>query len=264
MEKRINDHNNVIPDNTIAIITDHDDFKDTVFDIIEPLKGKNERDWFVKHAYFCLPLVIGNQYGFIIKSQCDFKAIWNGGEKKEDVKVEILSNPLIKGKETGQEIFPQTVLSHFGMGTITIQNRFHFRTPPNINLMTINPPNYFISGVQHMTGVVETDNLRRDFTFNLRLTTKDLEVNVKKGDPIGCILPIPRGFVEKFELKHASDLFSNELIQNERDMVQEFAKERQGIDQKKHAKNGRRYFKGEDANNNKFIYKHKKTLKDSH
>jgi len=250
MENRINDHNNVIPDNTIAIITEKDDFDPYVFDIIEPLKGKKERDWFIKHAYFCLPLIIGNQYGFIIKSQYDFTAVWNGGDTPQDVKIELLSD----------KTYNQYIKPHFGMGTITIQNRFHFRTPPNINLMTINPPNYFISGIQHMTGVVETDNLRRDFTFNLILTTKDLEVNVKKGDPIGCILPIPRGFVDNFELKMASDLFSKELIQNERDILQETAVERKRDALDKHARNGRRYFKGEDVRDNKFLYNHQKNI----
>ena len=60
------------------------------------------------------------------------------------------------------------------MGVVTIQNRFTFRTPPDVNLMTINPPNYWIDGIQHMTGVIETDNLRRDFTFNLKELWEEL------------------------------------------------------------------------------------------
>ena len=106
----------MVPDNTIAIVTESDNYEDVVFDIIEPLNGKNKRDWFSKHAHFCLPLTIGNQYGFIIKSLHDFKAVWNGGDTLEDVQVQLLSgeNP------------HQMISSHFGIGTITIQNRFYY------------------------------------------------------------------------------------------------------------------------------------------
>tara|TARA_R110002051_G_scaffold286446_1_gene349028 strand:- start:312 stop:1115 length:804 start_codon:yes stop_codon:yes gene_type:complete len=254
-ETKINDADNLIPDNTIVVITDNAEFDKSLDDIIEPLKGKNERDWFNTHAYFCLPLLIGNQYGFIVKSLYDFTVVWNGGGEITDVKVEI-------DYKSGDYMGHQMISPHFGMGTCTIQNRFHFRTPPNVNLMTINPPNYFISGVQHMTGVVETDNLRRDFTFNLKLTTKDLKVSVKKGDPIGCIIPVPRGYVDNFEIKRAAELFNPELIKNERQIGQEFGIERTTTDKVKHHENGRRYFKGEDVRGNKFIYPHQKSMKE--
>ena len=256
MDTRINDNNNLIPDNTIVVITENAEYDKSLPHIIEPLKGKRERDWFVTHAYFCLPLLIGNQYGFIIKSLFDFTAVWRGGDTVADVEV-LVDYP--NGDYPGHQI----ISSHFGMGTCTIQNRFHFRTPPNVNLMTINPPNYFMSGVQHMTGVVETDNLRRDFTFNLRLTTKDLKVSIKKGDPIGCIIPVPRGYIDNFEMKRASELFTPELIKNERQIGIEFGKERQTTDRDKHHNNGRRYFKGEDVRGNKFIYPHQKNIKES-
>jgi hypothetical protein len=133
------------------------------------------------------------------------------------------------------------------MGTITIQNRFTFRTPPGVNLMTINPPNQFIDGIHHMTGVIETDNLRRDFTFNLKITRPDFEITINKGDYIGCILPIPRHFVDEFELVNGYDIFTNDEIKEEQKAMYDFAVERSTKDVHKPSRNGRRYFKGEDV-----------------
>lgn len=228
-------------DNTILAIANHDDWEKSIEEICSSLKGVKRRDWFIPHTYRCLPLLIGNQYGFIIRSQFDFCALWNGGSRKEDLTVDCDEND-------GSQI----VKSHFGMGTITVTNRFHFRTPPGVNLMTINPPNYFIDGVQHLTGVIETDNLRRDFTFNLKLTRPDYPVYVVKGTPVGCVLPIPRYFVDSFDLKSAKGILTDKEIADERRIGDEFGEERRGPDLKKPGRSGKRYKRGEDTRGNKY------------
>lgn len=229
----------IVPENKLVTIAESNEFSNSNDLIIEPLKGKIKRDWFIKHAYFCLPLVIGNQYGFGIKSLKTFKVIWKGGVSSSDVIVEIL--------DEGDTPSHQSISSHFGMGTITIQNRFTFRTPPDVNLMTINPPNQFIDGIHHMTGVVETDNLRRDFTFNLKITRPNTEIIINKGDLVGCVLPIPRNFVDGFELVNGYDIFTEEQIKEEQKTMHDFGIERSTEDIKKPNGNGRRYFKGEDV-----------------
>lgn len=228
-----------VPENKLVTIPENDSFNNSVELIVEPFKGNKKRDWFIKHAYFCLPLVIGNQYGFGIKSLKTFSVEWDGGEYPNNTKVEIL--------EEGDNPSYQSINSHFGMGTVTIQNRFTFRTPPDVNLMTINPPNYWIDGIQHMTGVIETDNLRRDFTFNLKVTRKNEKIIINKGDFIGCVLPIPRYFVDNFELVKGNDIFNNEEIKIEQQAMSDFGIERSTKDVKKPHGNGRRYFNGEDV-----------------
>lgn len=194
-----------VPKNILTVIPENNQISNQlIMDMVVPLKGDHKRDWFVKHAYFCLPLTIGNQYGFAIKSLKTFSVVWNGGPSNRDVVITIL--------EEDEHRHQQTISSHFGMGTVTIQNRFTFRTPPGINLMTINPPNYWIDGIMHMTGVIETDNLRRDFTFNLKCTRPNHTVIINKGEFIGCVLPIPRYFPDSFELKAAEELFTEEQI----------------------------------------------------
>lgn len=233
-----------VPDKKLVTICENDNTIKSVDLIVESLIGNKKRDWFVNHAYFCLPLVIGNQYGFVIKSLKTFTVQWNGGSEPKDCVVNITDS-----SDTPEY---QTISSHFGMGTVTIQNRFTFRTPPNVNLMTINPPNFWIDGVQHMTGVVETDNLRRDFTFNLKITRKNELITINKGDFVGCVIPIPRYFVDQYDLIKGEEIFTKDEINEERRAMFDFGVERSTKDINKPHGNGRRYFNGEDIYGNKF------------
>lgn len=239
-----------VPDSNIVAISyipewEKKEYLDMVF---MSLKNHSKRDWFVDHAYHCLPLTIGNQYGFVVKSLWDFEAVWNGGNTKEDIYVEIKNE-----EEEYARLAPlQSVQSHFGMGVITVQTAFTLRTPPNINLMTMNPPNSFVDGLYHMTGVIETDNLRRDFTFNLRITRQDFVIKVKKGDYIGCVIPYPRHFIDQYKLVAATDLYEKELIEEEQKCMADFGHERSNIDIHKKGKNGKRYWRGMDIYDNKF------------
>jgi hypothetical protein len=248
---KINDEKNLIPENTIVVVpfsSDQNNFNYN--DFMFSLVGENKRDWFNSHFYYCLPLIIGNQYGFAIKSTKKFTAIWDGGISKENTNISIFEDTNVS----------QSISSHFGSGIITIQNPFTLRTPPNINLMTIQPPNIFIPGLSSMTGVVETDNLRRDFTFNLKITIPNFKVTVNTGDIIAAFLPIPRNFVEKFEIKHIQDVFSKELHLEEINASDEFGKQRFTEDKTKPHEAGRKYFKGLDYDDSEYIYNHQKTL----
>jgi hypothetical protein len=248
---KINDENNLIPANTIVVVPssfdeEKIDYKDFMFSLV----GENKRDWFNSHFYYCLPLTIGNQYGFAIKSTKKFTAMWDGGQSKENTHIRFF-------EDTDPR---QTIVSHFGSGIITIQNPFTLRTPPNINLMTIQPPNIFIPGLSSMTGVIETDNLRRDFTFNLKITIPNFKITVNAGDIIAAFLPIPRNFVEKFDIKHVRDIFSKEMHLEEINASNEFGKQRFTEDKEKPHEAGRKYFKGLDYDNSEYIYNHQKTL----
>lgn len=234
----------IVPENKLVTIAEQQPFEHAPKVIVESLKGKKKRDWFVDHAYFCLPLVIANQSGFAVKSLRTFSVIWNGSDSPKDCKVTFLDKEQYPGY--------QIISSHFGMGTVTIQNRFTFRTPPCVNLMTINPPNTWIDGIHHMTGIIETDNLRRDFTFNLKITRKNHEIIINKGDYIGCVIPTPRYFIDSFDLEQGENLFTPREIEEERKAMSDFGKERSTTDIKKPHGAGRRYFNGEDVYGNKF------------
>jgi hypothetical protein len=230
-----------VPENTILIVP-HSTSDDGFYkDVVVPLKGNPKRDWFNPHAYYCLPLTIGNQYGFMIKSLRDFEIIWDGTEK--DAQITFLN-------EDNQE--KQTIINGFGSGIVTIQNRFAIKTPIGINTMTIQPPNMFLPGCVAMTGVIETDNIKRDFTFNLKMTVPNQTITIKKGDPLGAFIPIPRYFVDQFDLALITDLFPLEVHENEIKESQVLSHERQTVDMEKTHQSGRRYFKGTNSDGSKY------------
>lgn len=245
----INSEGNYVPDNTLIIVS-NDLTKDNIErieSILQPLAGEGKRDWFDGGFYSCLPLRIGNQYGFVIRAEYDFSILWNGGEQNEDLVI----------KCNQKDIRVQHINSHFGNGIFVIDNSFVIRTPPGVNIMTIAPPNFIKRGIYHLSGVIELDNLRRNFIFGIKVTEPNYEITYKKGDPIAAFIPIPRYYVDSFSIEFANNVFTNEQIKLENliaDRVNEL-KEIKSI-------NGC-YFRGEDFWGKPFLdhQKHIKKLK---
>ena len=213
-------------------------------EVVKSLKGNIKRDWFNSHFYYCLPINVGNQYGFIIESLRDFEVVWDGTQDRAgDISINFLNN---------DNADSQFILSTFGNGVLTIQNGFSLKTPPGINLMTIQPPNMYIPGMVAMTGVVETDQIRRDFTFNLKITHPKEKIVIKKGDPLGAFIPIPRYFVDEFSIDNVDNYFDKILHINENADSQELGRQRVSEDIKKPHASGRKYFNGEHAFGQKY------------
>lgn len=234
-----------VPDKTIYVLTEDHQFNNLAFELIEPLAGQKGRDWFIDHFYFCLPITFGNQHGFIVRLMHDVVVRWDGHNDIASLKVHLL--------QTTPEQQDQIISSHFGSGILTIQNRWTYRTPKGVNLMVMQPPNFPIEGIMHMSAVVETDQLRRDFTFNLKVTTPNRDFYIPKGTPIGCILPYPRHFIDNYQIALHPP---GEAFANERKAVQDFAKGRTNYDQ---GTPGLLYMKGVDIYGNNFA-EHQKSL----
>lgn len=237
-----------VPDNTIAIFKkpDCENLTDErISNLIKP--NIQERDWFTSHFYRCLPLKIGNTYGFSVYSEWDFALEWNGSNEIEGTTIFWRE----EDDSNLSNLYPR-IESHFGKGVVTIIFPFWFRTPPNINLMTINPPNHILPNLTVMTGVVETDNLRRDFTFNLKIQIPFVQTTIKAGQPIATIIPVPRYFVDNFNLESAENLFEKDLIQEEEKAYMDALSKRLEIDSKSKFRVGMDYFAGRDVYGNKF------------
>jgi hypothetical protein len=241
----INKNNNLVPNNTIAVIPLIDQEHTLTPERLENIFSKIDktRDWFTEHFYRCLPLAIGNKYGFVLKSEYDITFEWNGGPNKEDITI-----------TTNEDVFNlyPIVSSHFGSGIVTINTPFMLRTPPGVNLMTINPPNYILPGITVMTGVVESDNLRHFFTFNLKLQIPNTKITINKGFPLAAVIPIPRYFVDSFNLVMAKDIFTDETIIEELQAEEDFFTLRTEIEPTLPNQRNRLYFNGVDIYGNKF------------
>lgn len=230
-----------VPPDTIYLIPDHPAFVNpTHFE-----KLVVERDWFTSFFYFCLPLTFGSQHGFIMRATYDFVVRWNGLAASDAVDVHIL-------EELKDPNFID-VSSHFGHGIVTVQSRFTFRTPKGVNLMVKEPPNYYVDGFSWLNAVVETDNLRRDFTFNIKITRPHCDIYIRKGTPLGCIVPYPRYFLDKYRLEELKD--PEELRKAQR-TIGYFSQERADYD---FSKPRLRYMEGKDIYDLRFEH-HQKTL----
>jgi hypothetical protein len=252
----INDGINNVPDNTIAVfaIPHEQQTLNTDRYLQNIKKPEKKRDWFPINAYHCLPLTIGNQYGFVITTDFAFNAIWNGGKEASDTNISFI---LDNDREHKDSIFP-FVRSDFGHGIITVQTPFVFRTPPGINLMTVNPPNYILNNITTLTGVVETDNIRMPFTFNLKIQEPNRLMSFPKGTPIVAFVPIQRYFVDKFSVIDAKNVFNENIINEELEASRKHALKRENNQYKDQSGAklkevlDRHYMVGEDIYGNKF------------
>lgn len=245
----LNDGINNVPDNTIVIFNKIDTDIENIANRALALLGKlpKKRDWFTPHFYNCLPIVVGNQYGFAITSEFDFEVMWDGTESPEGIKFKFYEDL----SETNKKI--PRVVSHFGSGIITVEPPFILRTPPGVNLMTINPPNFVLPNMTVMTGVVESDNLRFTFTFNIKIQIPGINIFIPKGTPLAAFIPIPRGFVDGFDIVKADKVFSQEIIDEEMKVYEKAKIERLSQED---GKPNKQYFKGVDAYGNKFPNSH--------
>lgn len=245
-----------VPDNTIVVFVDDllTDFKYEDINTVLDFPNK-KRDWFDPHFYRCLPLTIANQYGFVLKSQFDFNVLWSGGNDPGSVKFFF--------NEEQEEIDKKYPLidSHFGFGTFTVTPPFSLRTPPGINLMTINTPNHILPNITVMTGVVETDNLRRNFTFNFKIEQPNIMTCIPKGTPLASIIPIPRYFVENFKLENAENIFSEEVVTEEFQARVDAVTKRHEVSTQLKNSVDKDYFIGKDVYQNTFSDHQGPTLK---
>jgi hypothetical protein len=230
-----------VPDNTIAVFTDPEILPKERFNKIVS-KPDKKRGWFTPHFYNCLPLVIGNQYGFVFSAEYGFDVIWDGNEGLDAITITPHSD--------NTDLIPN-IQSHFGHGIFTLQLPFVLRTPPGVNLMTINPPNFQVPNVTVMTGVVETDNLRRAFTINLKLQMPNYLVRFEAGAPLCGLLPVPRYFCDKFQLVYADELFDEEIVDAEREAFLASKNQRKMLKDNNEILD-RDYFKGRDVFGNYF------------
>ena len=118
--------------------------------------------------------------------------------------------------------------------------------------MTINPPNHVIPNITPMTGVVETDNLRRNFTFNLKVQIPDIKVYVPAGSPIAGFIPIPRYYSDQFELKFADELFDQNIIDEEINADKAASEYRKNVEPTLKSGVSKHYLMGQDVFGNKF------------
>jgi hypothetical protein len=175
--------------------------------------------WPDRAPYRCLPLVIANQAGWLIRNSTTFTAVWNGGHAQDSLKLDFgppppaqqpFANPLGFGVVDIFHTHPPTqparqaptsrfITSLFGGGVVTFNVPYLFRTPRGVNLWVKGPTNWIKDGAQALEGVVESDWIASSFTMNWKLTRPNYPVRFERGEPICMVVPVPRGLAEGLE-----------------------------------------------------------------
>jgi hypothetical protein len=160
-------------------------------DALEVRPAASARDWMdatdVRFAYRCLPLTLANQLGWELLCPVSFSAVWDGSDGTDGVAIRF------------HEEASKCVDSHFGYGVLTFSVGILFRTPPAHDLWVKGPANRVKDGIAPLEGLVETDWAPSTFTMNWKFTRPDAEVTFEAGEAIACLVPYPRGYIERFQ-----------------------------------------------------------------
>lgn len=133
-----------------------------------------------KYAYSCLPLVIANQLGWVVKACCSFDLMWDGGSHQNAVKFYFHEN---------EPDMSQFVVSHFGQGIISFRLPWVFRTDQGTGLIVRGPSNQWLNGAHALEGFVESWGLESTFTMNWKITIPNIKVHFPGQFPFCQILP---------------------------------------------------------------------------
>jgi len=190
----------------------------------EIVPGKRTREWMDQtaegHPYRCLPLTMANATGWELLCPADIDISWNGGNSTDDI---VISSP----DDTVNVSAIAT--SHFAYGIVTFHPGYLFRTPPGWHLWVGGAPNFFVKGMEPLTGIVETDWSPFPFTMNWKLNSTE-PLRFKKGDAFCFIKPVPQKQYEEFQPVRLSLNDNEELLRDYHSWHESRTKFNAGVD----------------------------------
>jgi hypothetical protein len=142
-----------------------------------------QAEWFPKR---CLPMLLANQAGWELINPVGFTAVWDGSNAPTAITI-----------SSECETQPWAT-SHFGLGILTWNVPFLFRTPRGYNLLVRGPANCPKDGISALEGIVETDWTMATFTMNWKFTRAHLPISFESGEAFAMVVPICRGELERF------------------------------------------------------------------
>jgi len=161
--------------------------------------ARNRRKWMNEtpdsYAYRCLPLSIANAHGWEVLCPVTCEAEWNGGSKKDDIRITFEDGG---DNFLGRKQIKTFVESHFGSGILTFNVGAILSTGRGYDLWVTGPVNEFKDGIQALSAVIETYWVPFVFTMNWKFTRPNLRVRFEKGEPFCFFFPIRHGLIEQF------------------------------------------------------------------
>ncbi len=209
------------------------------------------RDWMEaspsKFAYRCLPLTMANQTGWWIRNPVGFWAIWTGRPEPGSISFKF---------DAAGEVWKNWINSQFGLGVITWNTPFLFRTKPaGSRLLIMGPANHFKSNLHPLTAIIESDWISMSFTMNWRVMTPNQPVRFDMGEPLFQVIPMASNIC--LDLERSKVTFQR--LTDDPEVLASYMKwseDRQKFHQQKAAGQVRQddwqkdYFQGKDAQGN--------------
>lgn len=150
-----------------------------------------------RHAYRCLPLVQGCTQGWELLSPVDFSVTWlasGRGRAHENTDRLLIEVDGQTGRASGD-----FVKSFHGYGVVSIFSGYSFRTPAGVSLLLRGPANRPKRGIHALEAVVEADwYAGGELAFSWQVTNPGETIRFARGEPVGMIVPVPRGYAAQF------------------------------------------------------------------
>ena len=111
-------------------------------------------------------------------------------------------------------------MTNRGNATISFNTGLTFKTPENISIISIHPPNYFIDGAMAFTSIMSTSFYEEVFPVAWKITKRNEKITIPSGHPVITLLPVSITGLCNIEL----NLYNKEFAEEDFKRNQEKAK----------------------------------------
>jgi hypothetical protein len=160
---------------------------------------KVKREWMDEtidaHAYKCFPVSLANTVGWSISFLDDIEFVWDGISDTKPDHVKIISDP-------GNVCSTQRANT-----TVSFYSGIFFDTGPDISMLQIVPPNFFVDGATPFTTIISTSVLKEAIPIAWKITRPDTVIRIPAGMPVATFIPISLSKYQEVELDIKKKVF---------------------------------------------------------
>ena len=150
------------------------------------------------HAYKCFPVSLANTIGWSISFLDDIEFIWDGVSDTSADHVKIISD------------LGQVCTTQRANATVSFYSGIFFETDPDVSMLQIVPPNFFVDGATPFTTVISTSILKEAIPIAWKITRPDTVIKIPAGMPVATFIPISLSKYQDVELEIKDKIFDEE------------------------------------------------------
>ena len=162
---------------------------------------KVKREWMDEtvdaHAYKCFPVSLANTIGWSISFLDDIEFVWDGISDTTPDHVKIISDP------------GSVCTTQRANATVSFYSGIFFDTGPDISMLQIVPPNFFVDGATPFTTVISTSVLKEAIPIAWKITRPDTVIRIPAGMPVATFIPISLSEYQEVELDIKKKVFED-------------------------------------------------------